>query len=89
MIYAPMSGVGGIIYDKDSIYIELGGSHSHSKQADASDPKTEMITSLMRMQETIDEKMSESRVEGPTLANAEDEERYRSLRVWLVFSYFF
>jgi len=31
-IYAPMSGVGGIIYDKDSIYIELGGSHSHSKK---------------------------------------------------------
>lgn len=30
LIYAPMSGVGGIIYDKDSIYIELGGSHSHS-----------------------------------------------------------
>lgn len=25
-----MSGVGGIIYDKDSIYIELGGSHSHT-----------------------------------------------------------
>ena len=30
LIYAPMSGVGGIIYDKDSIYIELGGSHSHT-----------------------------------------------------------
>ena len=23
-IYAPMSGVGGIVYDKDAVYIELG-----------------------------------------------------------------
>jgi ribosome biogenesis protein BMS1 len=28
-IYAPMSGVGGIVYDKDAVYIDLGGSHSH------------------------------------------------------------
>lgn len=28
LIYAPMSGVGGIIYDKDAVYIDLGGSHS-------------------------------------------------------------
>ena len=30
-IYAPMSGVGGIVYDKDAVYIDLGGSHSHAK----------------------------------------------------------
>lgn len=29
LIYAPMSGVGGVIYDKDAVYIDLGGSHSH------------------------------------------------------------
>jgi len=31
LIYGPMSGVGGIIYDKDAIYIELGGSHAMKK----------------------------------------------------------
>ena len=31
-MYAPMSGVGGIVYDKDAVYIELGGSHSHKKK---------------------------------------------------------
>lgn len=31
MIYAPMSGVGGIVYDKDAVYIDLGGSHSHKQ----------------------------------------------------------
>ncbi len=28
LIYAPMSGVGGIVYDKDAVYIDLGGSHA-------------------------------------------------------------
>lgn len=32
LIYAPFSGVGGIVYDKDAVYIELAGSHSHHKQ---------------------------------------------------------
>ena len=32
LIYGPMSGVGGIIYDKDAIYIELGGSHALKKK---------------------------------------------------------
>ncbi|XP_045029896.1 ribosome biogenesis protein BMS1 homolog [Daphnia magna] len=74
LIYAPMSGVGGIIYDKDSIYIELGGSHSHTKQEDPTNPKSEMISSLMKLQRTLDAQMSESRVEGPTLAQADDDE---------------
>ncbi len=30
LLYAPFSGVGGIVYDKDAVYIELGGSHSHA-----------------------------------------------------------
>lgn len=30
LIYAPFSGVGGIVYDKDAVYIELAGSHSHN-----------------------------------------------------------
>ncbi|CAG2058025.1 unnamed protein product [Timema podura] len=29
LIYAPFSGVGGVVYDKDAVYVELGGSHSH------------------------------------------------------------
>ncbi|ETE66937.1 Ribosome biogenesis protein BMS1-like protein [Ophiophagus hannah] len=29
LIYAPLSGVGGLVYDKDAVYIDLGGSHSH------------------------------------------------------------
>ena len=32
LIYAPFSGVGGIVYDKDAVYVDLGGSHSHSQK---------------------------------------------------------
>jgi hypothetical protein len=32
LLYAPFSGVGGIVYDKDAVYVELGGSHSHAYQ---------------------------------------------------------
>lgn len=28
LIYAPLSGVGGLVYDKDAVYIELGGAHA-------------------------------------------------------------
>jgi ribosome biogenesis protein BMS1 len=31
LLYAPFSGVGGIVYDKDAVYVELGGSHSHAR----------------------------------------------------------
>ena len=30
-VYAPMSGVGGVLYDKDAVYIDIGGSH-HMKE---------------------------------------------------------
>lgn len=35
LLYAPFSGVGGIIYDKDATYIELGGSHHYHKKDEA------------------------------------------------------
>lgn len=32
LIYAPLSGVGGVVYDKDAVYIDLGGSHAHQDE---------------------------------------------------------
>lgn len=31
ILYSPFSGVNGILFDKDAVYINLGGSHSHKK----------------------------------------------------------
>ena len=57
LIYAPMSGVGGLVYDKDAIYIDLRGSHSHRN--DENDSQTdEFGSSLISSRQTIDEKMA-------------------------------
>ena len=32
LLYAPMAGVGGVVYDKDAVYIDLPGGHIHQEQ---------------------------------------------------------
>ena len=56
-IYAPMSGVGGIVYDKDAVYIDLKGSQNHKK---VHGPSNELVSSIIDTGVTIDEKMQES-----------------------------
>lgn len=52
LLYAPMSGVGGIVYDKDAVYIELQGSHSHRENVDTE--KDEMMNAFIEKKETFD-----------------------------------
>lgn len=58
LIYAPFSGVGGIVYDKDAVYVELGGSHSHTK-----DDTGLMGQLLQQTQETLDHKLKRSELQ--------------------------
>lgn len=32
LLYAPFSGLGGVVYDKDAIYIDTGGTQSFMKE---------------------------------------------------------
>lgn len=57
-IYAPFSGVGGIICDKDAVYIELGGSHSHTVEEDPG-----LVTTLLETHGTLDEKLQQSELQ--------------------------
>lgn len=61
LIYAPFSGVGGIVYDKDAVYVELGGSHSHGKKED--DHSNEIVNNIIEAKETLDEKMKHSELQ--------------------------
>lgn len=54
LIYAPFSGVGGIVYDKDAVYVELGGSHSYKEE------DTGLAGALMDTQETLNQKLQHS-----------------------------
>ncbi|XP_075402896.1 ribosome biogenesis protein BMS1 homolog [Tenrec ecaudatus] len=61
LIYAPFSGVGGVLYDKDAVYVDLGGSHVF-QEPDEVKPPHELVQSLISTHSTIDAKMASSRV---------------------------
>lgn len=55
LLYAPMSGVGGIVYDKDAVYIELQGSHSHHARENSEQSK--LVKEIIDKKETFDERI--------------------------------
>ncbi|GBP54087.1 Ribosome biogenesis protein bms1 [Eumeta japonica] len=59
-IYAPFSGVGGIVYDKDAVYIELKGSHSHKKEEEEMNEKKVLLKNVVETTETVDNQMKQS-----------------------------
>jgi ribosome biogenesis protein BMS1 len=61
LVYAPFSGVGGIVYDKDAVYVELAGSHSHREQPD--NEQTDLVSGLKETQNTVDFKMQHAQVQ--------------------------
>jgi len=48
LVYAPMSGVGGLVYDKDAVYIDLKGSHSHTRKRDSDEPEDFIVNQLIQ-----------------------------------------
>lgn len=62
LIYAPFSGVGGIVYDKDAVYVDLGGSHSHQVIQNESSGKS-LVENLIETKQTLDEKIDESEMQ--------------------------
>lgn len=55
LLYAPMSGVGGIVYDKDAVYIELQGSHSHHTRENTEQSK--LVREIIDKKETFDQQI--------------------------------
>lgn len=58
LIYAPMAGIGGIVYDKDAVYIELGGSHSMMNKTQSN----EFVANMMSSETTLDDRMKYSKL---------------------------
>uniref|UniRef100_A0A8C7FEE9 BMS1 ribosome biogenesis factor n=1 Tax=Oncorhynchus kisutch TaxID=8019 RepID=A0A8C7FEE9_ONCKI len=61
LLYAPMAGVGGVVYDKDAVYIDLPGGHVNQEQEEVR-PTTELVQSLISTHTTLDAKMAASKV---------------------------
>ena len=83
LIYAPFSGVGGIVYDKDAVYIELGGSHSHNKfnkdNTEIGAPTNEYVGNIISSKHTLDAKLQQSKLklfsETMAISNEEYDEK--------------
>uniref|UniRef100_A0A8C1CT67 BMS1 ribosome biogenesis factor n=2 Tax=Cyprinus carpio TaxID=7962 RepID=A0A8C1CT67_CYPCA len=60
LLYAPMAGVGGLVYDKDAVYIDMPSGHGSQQQEVR--PTTELVQSLIGTQATLDAKMAASKV---------------------------
>ncbi|XP_071526137.1 ribosome biogenesis protein BMS1 homolog [Panulirus ornatus] len=67
LTYAPMSGVGGVVYDKDAVYIDLGGSHHGNKaktiNEDSEEEEDNVLQPLLDLQKTADEKQALSQIQ--------------------------
>uniref|UniRef100_A0A7N6A2D3 Bms1-type G domain-containing protein n=1 Tax=Anabas testudineus TaxID=64144 RepID=A0A7N6A2D3_ANATE len=87
LLYAPMAGVGGVVYDKDAVYIDLPASHVNQQQEEVR-PTTELVQSLIDTHATLDAKMAASKVSlfsgSATLdpTDIEEDEGPREKRVW-------
>ncbi len=68
LVYAPFSGVGGLTYDKDAVYIELGGSHSFNPENNNKEerqrwtPGKQYFENIIKSKKTIDSKLAESKM---------------------------
>ncbi|KNC96422.1 arf-GAP with GTPase, ANK repeat and PH domain-containing protein 9 [Spizellomyces punctatus DAOM BR117] len=68
LIYAPMSDVGGILYDKDAVYINVPGTFSRKTEGDGADidsdagqdPGERMVMDLQNASLTFADKMRQS-----------------------------
>uniref|UniRef100_A0A8C1CSY5 BMS1 ribosome biogenesis factor n=1 Tax=Cyprinus carpio carpio TaxID=630221 RepID=A0A8C1CSY5_CYPCA len=61
LLYAPLAGVGGLVYDKDAVYIDMPSGHASQQQEEVR-PTTELVQSLIGTQATLDAKMAASKV---------------------------
>ncbi|XDV44358.1 hypothetical protein PO909_012651 [Leuciscus waleckii] len=61
LLYAPLAGVGGLVYDKDAVYIDMPCGHANKQQEEVR-PTTELVQSLIGTQATLDVKMAASKV---------------------------
>ncbi|RIA82679.1 hypothetical protein C1645_699962 [Glomus cerebriforme] len=68
VIYAPMSNVGGIMYDKDAVYIDVPGSfikrsdHTNDVEEYEQGPGEKMVMNLQDVPDTLAAKLEESKL---------------------------
>ncbi|KAI0920047.1 hypothetical protein AcV5_007952 [Taiwanofungus camphoratus] len=62
LVHAPMSDVGGIIYDKDAVYINVPGSFTRGNAEVPQGEGEKMVMDLQDVKATLEDAMSKSRI---------------------------
>ncbi|XP_055948782.1 ribosome biogenesis protein BMS1 homolog [Argiope bruennichi] len=62
LIYAPMSGVGGIVYDKDAVYIEMKEDQNKANEEEETETG-KLLRSMSAVQHPIDEKIKAASIQ--------------------------
>ncbi|KAL0281214.1 UNVERIFIED_CONTAM: hypothetical protein PYX00_002269 [Menopon gallinae] len=60
-IYAPFSGAGGIVFDKDAVYVELTGSANINNQESKTE-SADLVSSIITTRDGLDMKMEKSQL---------------------------
>lgn len=58
IIYAPMSDVGGVLVDRDAVYIDVGDSESFKKSEEMGEGE-KLVTDLQEVQQTMQERLQD------------------------------
>ncbi|CAD5232271.1 unnamed protein product [Bursaphelenchus xylophilus] len=74
VVYAPFSGLGGIVYDKDAIYVETGGAQHFQKNS----KRDEIIDAIAENDVTIDEQLRNTSLKLLADSNAIDNDEIPS-----------
>jgi len=75
LIYAPFCGVGGVLCDKDAVYIEVGGSHSFASRV-ATQESDMIMEKMLDSKQTIDDNMRRSEFKFFTDQVSEKDDKY-------------
>ncbi|KAK6462239.1 hypothetical protein DFJ63DRAFT_151336 [Scheffersomyces coipomensis] len=59
IIYAPMSDVGGVLVDRDAVYIDVGAKEAFDKDNDELGEGEKLVTDLQDVQKTMQERLEE------------------------------
>ena len=74
LLYAPMSGVGGLVYDKDAVYIDTKRDSAQNSDKTENEPADALVTDLLSSDLSIKDKMLHAPVKlfSSTSANTAD-----------------
>lgn len=62
VVHAPMSDIGGVMYDKDAVYINVPGNFTRTGEEEPAGPGEQMVMSLQDANQTLGDAVAQSQI---------------------------